>query len=68
MFLASVTGVALLVPVAVEFVHHDVEPRLVVLRVVEHVHQVRPRCHVGILQALGDAGVDLLRREGLEHA
>ena len=50
----EVDRVALLVPLAVELVHHDVEPGLVVLRVVQQVHEVRPGGHVGVLQPLGD--------------
>ncbi len=60
--------VALLVPLAVEVVHHDVEPRFVVLRVVEDMHQVGPGSHVRVLQAFGDAPLDLLGRVRLQHA
>ena len=60
MFGASVMGLRSSYQIAVELVHHDVEPGLVVLGVVEHVHQVRPGGDVRILQALGDVLLQLL--------
>ena len=61
-------GVAFLVPVPVELVHHDVEPGFVVLRVVQDVDQVRPGGDVGILQALGDELLQLPGGVLLDHA
>ena len=61
-------GVALLVPVPVQLVHHDVEPGFVVLGVVQHVHQVRPGGNVRILQTLGDELLQLLGGVLLDHA
>lgn len=60
MFGASVIGLRSSYQVAVELVHHDVEPGLVVLWIVQHVHQVRPGCDVRILQALADKLLQLL--------
>ena len=60
--------VALLVPVAVEFVHHDVEPQFPVLRVADHVLQRRPALDVRVCQPLFDAPSNLLGRDLLQHA
>ena len=64
----EVDGVALLVPLPVDLVHHDVEPHLVVGRVVQHVDQVGPRGDVRVLEARGDQLLELLGRVLLDHA